>query len=136
MTTVVDASVLAAALVDSGSLGAWAESVLLSGPLAAPHVMPVETANVLRRMANVGDISGDVAALAHTQLLSLRTELFPYSPFGRRVWELREKLSAYDAWYVALAEMLDAPLATLDAKLSQAPGTLCRFLTPPGASGH
>ncbi len=132
MTTVVDASVVAAALVDSGSLGAWAESVLLAEPLAAPHLLPVETANILRRMANMGDISADVAALAHSELLSLRTELFPYAPFGRRVWELRENVTAYDAWYVALAELLDAPLATLDAKLSRVPGTLCRFLTPPG----
>jgi len=132
MTTVVDASVLAAALVDSGSLGAWAESVLLAGPLAAPHLLPVETANVLRRMTNAGDISADVAALAHSELLSLRTELFPYAPFARRVWELRANVNAYDAWYVALAELLDAPLATLDARLSRAPGTACRFLTPPG----
>lgn len=131
MTTVVDASVVAAALIDSGPLGAWAESVLLAAPLAAPHILPVETANILRRMANVGDVSADVAALAHSDLLSLRTELFPYAPFGRRVWELRENVSAYDAWYVALAELLDAPLATLDAKLSRAPGTQCRFLTPP-----
>ena len=129
----VDASVVAAALVDSGSLGYWAESVLSAGPLAAPHLLPVETANILRRMGNAGDISSDVAALAHFDLLSLRTELFPYAPFGRRVWELRDNVTAYDAWYVALAELLDAPLATLDTKLSRAPGTRCRFLTPPTA---
>jgi predicted nucleic acid-binding protein len=136
MTTVVDASVVAAALVDSGSLGDWAESVLLTGPLAAPHLLPVETANILRRMASVGDISADVAALAHGELLSLRTELFPYAPFGKRVWELRANVTAYDAWYVALAELLDAPLATLDGKLSRASGTACRFLTPPSAIGR
>ena len=132
MTTVVDASVVAAALVDSGSLGEWAESVLLSGPLAAPHLLPVETANILRRMASVGDISADLAALAHSELLGLRTELFPYAPFGKRVWELRANVTAYDAWHVALAELIDAPLATLDGKLSRAHGTACRFLTPPG----
>jgi predicted nucleic acid-binding protein len=132
MTTVVDASVVAAALVDSGALGSWAESVLLSGPLAAPHLLPVETANILRRMGNEGDISKDVAALAHSDLLNLLTELFPYAPFGRRVWELRENITSYDAWYVALAELLDAPLATLDDKLTRAPGALCRFLTPLG----
>jgi predicted nucleic acid-binding protein len=131
MTTVIDASVIAAALVDSGSSGTWAESVLSAGSLAAPHLMPVETANILKRMANAGDISSDIAALAHSQLLSLRAELFPYSPFGERVWELRGNVTAYDAWYVALAEALDAPLATLDTKLSRAPGTRCRFLIPP-----
>jgi predicted nucleic acid-binding protein len=130
MTTVVDASVVAAALIDSGPLGAWAETVL-TGPLAAPHLMQVETANILRRMADIGDISADIAALAHSELLNLRTELFPYTPFGNRVWELRANVTAYDAWYVALAEQLDAPLATLDIKLSRSPGTACQFLTPP-----
>jgi predicted nucleic acid-binding protein len=136
MTTVVDASLVAAGLVDSGSLGAWAESVLLTGPLAAPHLLPVETANILRRMANAGDISADVAALAHSDLLSLRMELFPYAPLGERVWELRAYVTTYDAWYVALAELLDAPLATLDAKLSRAPGTACSFLTPLDRTGE
>jgi predicted nucleic acid-binding protein len=130
MTTVIDASVVTAALIDSGPLGAWAEAVL-TGPLAAPHLMQVETANILRRMADIGDISSDMASLAHSELLNLRTEFFPYAPFGNRVWELRANVTAYDAWYVALAEQLDAPLATLDAKLSRAPGTTCRFLTPP-----
>jgi predicted nucleic acid-binding protein len=136
MTTVVDASLVAAGLVDSGSLGAWAESVLLTGPLAAPHLLPVETANILRRMANAGDISADVAALAHSDLLSLRMELFPYAPLGERVWELRANVTTYDAWYVALAELLAAPLATLDAKLSRAPGTACSFLTPLDRTGE
>lgn len=34
--------------------------------------------------------------------------------------------------YVAVAEALDVPLATLDARLSRASGVRCRFLTPPG----
>lgn len=134
MTTVVDASVVTAALVDSGPLGAWAESVLLVPSLAAPHLLQVETANILRRMAKVGDISPDVASLAHRDLVSLRAELFPYAPFAQRVWELRENVAGYDAWYVALAEYLDAPLATLDARLTRAPGTTCRFLVPPEGS--
>ena len=77
MTIVVDASVVVAALIDQGPLGRWAEAILLSGPLAAPHLMPVEAANVLRRSALAGDITGDVASLAHEDLLSLRLDLFP-----------------------------------------------------------
>ena len=36
-----------------------------------------------------------------------------------------------DAGYVALAEALDAPLATLDARLSRADGPRCAFELPP-----
>ena len=131
MTFVVDASVAVAALIDPGRVGSWAESVLTSGPLAAPHLMPVQAANILRRSALAGDISEDVASLAHEDLISVRLELFPYLPFASRVWELRADLTAYDAWYVALAEYLGADLATLDVKLSRAAGARCAFALPP-----
>lgn len=131
MTVVVDASVVVAALIDGGPVGVWAEAQLVSGPLAAPHLMPVEAANVLRRSALAGDISADVASLAHEDLASLRLELFPYSLCASRVWELRSHITAYDAWYVAVAETLGARLATLDARLSRASGTRCEFAVPP-----
>lgn len=135
MTVVVDASVVVAALVDPGPVGVWAESVLVSGPLAAPHLMPVEVANILRRSALAGDISADVASLAHEDLTSLRLELYPYAPCAPRVWEMRANVTAYDAWYVALAETLGATMATLDARLSRATGTRCEFAVPPGQDG-
>ena len=131
MTIVVDSSVMVAALVDGGSVGEWAEELLMSGPLAAPHLMPVEAANILRRSASAGDISTDVASLAHQDLMSLPIELFPYSLCASRVWELRSTVTAYDAWYVALAETIGARLATLDIRLSRATGTRCEFALPP-----
>lgn len=131
MTLVVDASVVVAALVDGGGDGVWAEVLLEGGDLAAPHLMPVEVANILRRSAAAGEISADVASLAHVDLQALRVELFPYAPFAARVWELRDNLTAYDAWYVAVAEVLGARLATLDGKLSRATGPGCGFETLP-----
>lgn len=130
MTLVVDASVVVAALVDSGPVGQWAETQLGSSHLAAPHLLPVEAANVLRRAELAGDITADVAALAYADLMVLRTDLYPYEPFAERVWALRETVTAYDAWYVALAESLDVVLVTLDTRLSTAPGPTCGFLTP------
>jgi predicted nucleic acid-binding protein len=131
VTLVVDASLVVAALIDAGPVGRWAESMLVAGPPAAPHLMPVEAANILRRRAMAGDISPDVGSLAHADLVSLRMELFPYAPFAARVWELRANITCYDAWYVALAESLGATLATVDVKLSRAPGTRCAFAIPP-----
>jgi predicted nucleic acid-binding protein len=128
---VVDASVVVAALVDSGPDGQWSEHELGTEPLAAPHLLLVEVANILRRAARTRQISEDVAALAHLDLVQLRVELFPYELVAARVWELRSNVTAYDAWYVALAEMLDAPLATLDRKLSRASGPRCVFKVPP-----
>jgi predicted nucleic acid-binding protein len=127
---VIDASLAVAALVDSGADGSWADAVLGEDALAAPHVMPVEVANILRRSVLAGDIAADTAALAHADLLDLPVQLFPYAPFAERVWELRDSVTAYDAWYVALAEALDADLATLDIRLGQAPGPRCAFRIP------
>jgi predicted nucleic acid-binding protein len=130
VTLVVDASLVVAALVDSGPIGRWAEERLAQRPLTAPQLMPVEVANVLRRAALAGEISKDSATLAHRDLLHLDIALLPYSPIAPRVWALRETVSAYDAWYVALAEALDAPLATLDLRLARAAGPRCPFETP------
>ena len=131
MIVVVDAAVVVAALVDNGPTGQWSELQLMTEELAAPHLMPVETANILRRSAMAGDISADVASIAHEDLLALNVELFTYQPFGARVWQFRNNMTAYDAWYVAIAESLNAPLATLDMRLSRASGSGCTFLTPP-----
>ena len=130
MTLVVDATVVVAALVDSGPDGQWAESILVFDVLAAPHLMPVEAANIIRRAALVGDLSPDHATLVHSDLVRLRVDLFPYEPVAARAWELRDNLSIYDAGYVALAEALGAPLATLDRRLSRATGPRCPFLLP------
>jgi predicted nucleic acid-binding protein len=128
---VVDASMAVAALIDSGTDGTWAEALLRSESLAAPDLMPAEAANILRRAQLAGDISSDIASIAHQDLLNLRVEFFPYEPFAARVWALRDNITCYDAWYVALAETLSARLATLDARLAKTPGTHCRFATPP-----
>ena len=79
-------------------------------------------------------MSPDVAAIAHADLLDLAIELVPYGPAAQRVWELRENLTTYDAWYVATAELFDLPLATLDQRVVRASGPTCSFLTPPSGS--
>jgi predicted nucleic acid-binding protein len=129
---VVDASVVVAALTGAATHGAWALQTLADAHLAAPDLLPFEVANVLRRHQAHGALSPDVATLAHTDLLDLVVELFPYEAIADRVWELRGSLPSYDASYIALAERLDAPLATVDARLTRAHGPNCRFMTPPG----
>jgi len=49
----------------------------------------------------------------------------PHAPLLERCWELRANLTVYDAAYVALAELIDAPLLTADAKLASVPGVTC-----------
>jgi predicted nucleic acid-binding protein len=129
---VVDASVIVAALTGEGERGAWATRTLANAHLAAPHLMPFEAANVLRRNQRLGALDPAVATLAHADLLDLQVDLYPHEAVADRAWELRGTLTSYDAAYVSLAERLGAPLVTLDTRLARAPGPTCRFLLPPG----
>ena len=131
MTTVVDSSVLVAALVDSGPEGAWAESVVGEGALTGPELALAEASNILRRLELSGRLSPPEAAGAHEGLLRLNLDLLPFAPFARRIWALRGALTCYDAWYVAMAEALQCPLATLDRRLSRANGPTCAIVTSP-----
>lgn len=131
MTVVVDASAVVAALVDGGPDGRWVESLLVGEVLIAPHLMPIEVANILRRSVRGGAIREDIAAMAHDDLVQLPVELHPYEPYATRVWQLGNQVTAYDAWYVAIAESLGLPLVTLDRRLARAPGTTCSFRLPP-----
>lgn len=130
MNAVVDSSVLVAALIDAGDYGVWAEGILSGGSLNAPELVYVETTNILRRLELTRQITTPEANAAQDDLMQLNLELFSFQPFAERIWELRYTVTSYDAWYVALAEALRLPLATLDKRLYKAEGPACDFLIP------
>jgi predicted nucleic acid-binding protein len=122
---VVDASVLATALADDGADGDTARGRLRGQELAAPELIDLEVVSVLRRQLSVGKLDARRARLALDDLLDLPIQRAPHLAVLRRCWELRDNISVYDAAYVALAEALDAPLVTADARLARAPGVKC-----------
>lgn len=119
-----------AALVDSGPHGDWAEEVLAGGSLQAPELVRVEATNIFRRLERAKLITTSEANAAQDDLMQLDIDLFLFEPFAGRIWELRHNVTSYDAWYVAIAEALKLPLATLDEPLSKSNGVTCKFLTP------
>lgn len=129
---VCDASALVALLLDAGDDGQWVTATLDGAELAAPSLIGFETANIIRRHELAELISPDQAAQAHADLLDLQIEQWPHELIARRAWELRHNLSVYDAGYVAVAELIAAPLVTLDVRLARAAGTRCEITTPPG----
>lgn len=131
MSAVVDSSLLVAATVDAGPAGAWAEELVVAGNLVAPDLALVEATNILRRLELAGRLEKLEATAAARDLLQLDLQVVPYAPFAKRVWELRHNLTSYDAWYVAAAEELHLPLATVDRRLADSTGPRCRFLLPP-----
>lgn len=131
---VVDASAAVAVVLDAGPVGQWATTAVAGADLAAPHLVLFEASNIIRRHELGGMVSADQAAQAHADLVDLAVGLWPYELLAGRVWGLRKNLSAYDASYVAVAELLDAPLVTLDQRIGQAPGLRCEVVTPEGSS--
>jgi predicted nucleic acid-binding protein len=130
MSCVVDASVIVAALVDTAAEGGWAESIIAAGPLYAPALLGVEATSALRRLELARRITTAEANAAQVDLGRLAIELLPFEPFADRVWELRRQVKSYDAWYVAVAEALHLPLATLDRRLARVAGVACEFRLP------
>lgn len=91
-------------------------------PLHAPHLLDVEVTQVLRRYARDKTITAQRGQEALEDLGDLSLNRYPHDFLIPRVWELRATLTAYDAIYVALAELLDAPLLTCDGRIASAPG--------------
>lgn len=122
---VVDASVLAPALLDDEAAGDRTRRRLQAEDLAAPELVDLEVISVLRRAARSGaaDAGRAQRALAHLQALPVARA--PHRPLLPRIWELRDNLSAYDAAYVSLAEALSVVLLTADRRLAVAPGARC-----------
>jgi predicted nucleic acid-binding protein len=86
------------------------------------HLLDVEFAQVLRRLVREGTLTRKRAEEAMEDLIAVRVTRYAPVVLLRRIWQLRQNLSAYDAAYVALAEELKAPLITRDQKLAAAPG--------------
>lgn len=120
---VVDASAVADVMLGLPSADAVARRMLDSAEtLHAPHLLDLEVLQVLRRFAAMGTWETGRAAEAMNDYSSLRIERHAHMPLRQRIWELRKNATAYDAAYLALAEVLKCPLLTRDEKLRRAPG--------------
>ena len=119
---VLDASALVELILDTptGQLVAARIADPAEG-LHAPHLADIEVAQALRRYVREGDIDAETAVVALDDFRALDLQRHAHEPLLERIWELRQNLTAYDAVYVALAEVLDASLVTCDGPLSRAP---------------
>lgn len=132
--SVIDASVFVDALVGIGAHGDLARRELRGqATLQVPAIFGAESASGLRGLVIRGQLSSIRAVAALEQVRRVRTIQYPFEPFTQRVWELRDNLTVYDAWYIALAEQLGTDLVTGDEALMSATGPRCP-IRPPGGS--
>ena len=121
---VIDASAEVAILLNIGQdfEGIRSRIARPGETLHIPHLFEIEVLHALRSLTLRGTVSSERARLALDRLRDTRFVRYPHTALTERIWELRENLTAYDAAYIALAEALDAPLVTTDARLARASG--------------
>jgi predicted nucleic acid-binding protein len=126
--SVLDASAFAEALTSAEPVGHAARAALVQPRRwHAPAILPAEVLSAIRGLLLGGDLAPEHAERARRRLARSRIVLHPLAPFAERVWQLRDNLTVYDAWYVALAERLDTPLVTTDARLARSSGLACEI---------
>lgn len=98
-------------------------------PVAAPHLLDVEVLHVIRRFNRMNRLTAARCEQALDDLDALAITRYGHEILRPAMWRLRESLTAYDAAYVALAELLDAPVVTCDARLARSTGhaATCRL---------
>ena len=125
---VVDASVIVEYLAGGNQ---WEETAarLLSPSERrwAPHLVDAQVGHVLRRAVANGEVSAATARVAFVDLGEMPLQRAAHMGLLERAWRLRESVSFYDGLYVALAERLEMPLLTLDARLAKASGVRARI---------
>jgi predicted nucleic acid-binding protein len=126
---VLDASALVELILDTptGQLVAARIADPAVG-LHVPHLADIEVVQALRRYVREGEIDAGAAAVALGDFRALDLQRHAHEPLLDRIWALRKNLTAYDAVYVALAEVLDGVLLTCDRPLSHAPGMARRVV--------
>jgi len=120
---VLDASALVEVILRTPIGSAIEQRIVASAEtLHAPHLIDIETTHVLRRYVAKGSIDAKRGREAIDDVASLSLRRYGHAGLLPRVWEMRNNLTAYDAVYVALAQVLNAPLLTCDRRLAAAVG--------------
>jgi len=120
---VLDASVLVDYLAGGEHAERSRERLLGAGEsLWAPHLVDAEVGHVLRRAVTIGELRQSAARAALEDLTDMPLRRAGHVGLLERAWKLRSNITFYDALYVALAERVDMPLVTLDARLERVPG--------------
>jgi predicted nucleic acid-binding protein len=122
---VMDASAVLVMLLDPAGNGQEIYEAVRDSELLAPTVLPYEVFNVLRRRWSAGMLSEGDAQRALDAFEELEIDLWQWLTLRDRVWGLKGSITTYDAAYIALAQLLDCPLVTADAKLAA--------MAPPGS---
>ena len=116
MLCVIDAAALVELLL-RGLRSDAVEAAVDGRQLVAPTVIDAEILSALRGLERGRSVLPSRALVAIDDLRRAPVQRFPLEPLLDRAWALRDRLTAYEALYVALAVALDCPLVTTDRRI-------------------
>jgi predicted nucleic acid-binding protein len=119
---ILDASAVVDLVCDAPGAAELRERVLADGSAHTPTSSTSRFGSALGLLAADGELSPDRAADALVDAGDLPIVRYPHRTLIERAWELRAHLTIHDGVYIALAELLDAPLLTCDTRLARACG--------------
>ena len=117
---VIDASAAAEYLLRT-PIGCKLQELVDGAFLMAPALLDVEVLSVLRRAVLHKGLEEARAWMALEDLSDWPIDRVPHTVLIKEAWRHRHNVSAYDAFYVAVARLYEAPLLTTDGPLSRAP---------------
>lgn len=117
---VVDTSAVLDVLTGRPVNAALGARLIDDGDLHAPHLIDIEMLHALRRLVHTGQLPLDRATEVRSDFRDLTLTRYPHEPLADRIWSLRHNVTAYDAAFVALADVLGVALVTTDARLARA----------------
>lgn len=117
---VIDSSALINAFIYPRPSPELRQRLRAADSLHAPHLLDLELLHVLRRLVLGGKLSEDRADDVRRDVEQLSLDRYPHVGLVDRVWSLRHNFTAYDAAYIALSDLLGAPLVTSDSRIASA----------------
>ncbi|MGH2443045.1 MAG: type II toxin-antitoxin system VapC family toxin [Chloroflexota bacterium] len=120
MVVVIDASALLEMLLRTEK-GPEVLDAIHGSEMVAPDLINIEVLAATCRLARIGEITAERAWQVISDLRDAPVRRFPTARLIKRVWLMRQNVTAYDAAYAALAEVLDCILVTSDLRLARAP---------------
>jgi predicted nucleic acid-binding protein len=130
---VLDASAAVALLVEQAEPAEWvADQLAGQENVGAPHLIDLEVLSALRRLVGRRELPLAKVGEALEGLSELGIVRYNLAGLLERIWQLRDRMTPYDAAYVVLSETLGVPLVTVDRRLGRTSGHRAAIVAFPG----
>jgi len=125
IAAVIDCSALVELMSQGGLAAIWDNPELSGCMLAAPHLVDAEFVNAVRGLSRRNPELGERFEQLLAEYHRLDLTRFEHAPLTWEAWRLRDRMTAYDGMYVALAADLGLPLITADRRLARGARGVC-----------